>query len=97
MAIEFKGPLAKIEVQEDNLGDIDFSKSSLALGCAVKGAQVQWMELEQDDWKVLHLLLTKSVNKDCVPAAMASEGLRALAMLADAAERWMKLNPEKCK
>lgn len=69
---------------EDELGQIDWKKNSLAIGLEVPGKDVPWMELSVTDLKVLYLLLNKPVI-DGESAADNHPMLRKLGLFAKAA------------
>lgn len=77
-------------IHTNNLGMIDFSDSCLKLGAKVAGKPVRWTELDEDDWKILKLLLTKPLLPDGSTAAAYSKALGNIAAYAEAVINWYK-------
>lgn len=71
----------EVQYKEADPADIDWTKSCLPIGLKLKGVKPPWLELDEDDLKILSKLLRKPIG-NFVPAA-ESESLGKLADWAD--------------
>lgn len=81
------------EIHENNLEMLDMANTCLHLGIRVEGAPKRWTELDEDDWGILYLLLTRVVLEGQSPASQ-SKALASLASFAEAASKWYLTHPE---
>ncbi len=82
-------------VHLNNLGMIDFSDSCLKLGVKTEGKAIRWTELDEDDWKILRLLLVKPLLPNGQTAAVVSKSLHNIAAYAEAVVEWYAENKRK--
>lgn len=82
------------EIHENNLEMLDMSETCLHLGIRVEGAPKRWTELDEADWRILFLLLTKGLLKDGKSAASESKSLASLASFAKACSDWYLAHPK---
>lgn len=83
-------------IHENNLGMVDFNSICLEIGAVPLkrfSEHPRWMELDEDDWKILSLLLHKPLVGNS-SAMSESEGLRRFGEFADAIVEWYRRNKE---
>jgi hypothetical protein len=77
-------------IHPNNLEMIDLGRSYIRLGATVPATDKhhpEWTQLDEDDWKILHALLTKPII-DNQSAVDSSEPLSLLAQYAEATIKW---------
>lgn len=75
-------------IHPNNLGMLDFSESCLQIGVKREGKPVRWTELDEADWRILYMLLTRKLTADGRSAATESNALSNLASYAEAVINW---------
>jgi hypothetical protein len=83
-ADKYTGP-----VHPNNLEALNLGAACLRLGVPRKGGD--WLQLDLEDWKILHALLSKPIN-GTETAASSSEALALLDEWAQASIKWMEKN-----
>lgn len=86
------------EVNEDQLGEVDWSRHNLPLGVKIPGEPAEWMTLDYGELKMLSLLLRSRIPvikegqhmHSVVSAAESSEALDDLATWCEQVMKWME-------
>ncbi len=85
------------QIHENNLSMVDFGESCLKIGVRREGQPKMWMELDEDDFRILWQLLNKPLMGDGTCAADSSKALKNLASYAEHAAAWLRANPSGVK
>lgn len=83
------------EVGRQGLLTLDFNNASLKLGAKSANCDGRWMELDEDDMRVLYALLTKDIA-GAGSAVESSAALNALAAFAASAAQWYRRQAQVC-
>ncbi len=90
MVNTFKAETTPTHYKDLDKVDMRFSFLPLGVRLETKAADEAWLALDQEDWKILHGLLTKplAAAAGTLSAAQASNALSLLAEWAAACVRW---------